>query len=279
MTKQTIRRLHQIYGILLAVVTVVAGVCLMVACLGIYHSGDKPYSREAVAAAFAPISIPVYLCLGLVAGSFLLHLFLPMEEGRLKATPDAAMRLERLYARTDVSRWEAAACRQVQQEQRLRRVHRLVTGVLAAIGTAVFLVYALDSRHFSSTDVNGSMIKAMLWLTPCALLPCVYGIIAWFVCTASVRRETAILTAQLVARVVDDKTKATGEKEEAVKASAEAVEAPSVAKRTAAFPERAVRYGVLAVGLALLVYGFATGGIADVLTKAVNICTECIGLG
>ncbi|MBQ8683609.1 MAG: thioredoxin [Clostridia bacterium] len=40
-----------------------------------------------------------------------------------------------------------------------------------------------------------------------------------------------------------------------------------------------MRYGVLAVGLALLVYGFATGGIADVLTKAVNICTECIGLG
>ncbi|MBQ9859332.1 MAG: thioredoxin [Clostridia bacterium] len=41
----------------------------------------------------------------------------------------------------------------------------------------------------------------------------------------------------------------------------------------------AVRLALLAVGLFLLIYGFATGGIADVLTKAVNICTECIGLG
>ena len=33
------------------------------------------------------------------------------------------------------------------------------------------------------------------------------------------------------------------------------------------------------VGLVILVYGFFAGGTADVLTKAVNICTECVGLG
>ena len=34
---------------------------------------------------------------------------------------------------------------------------------------------------------------------------------------------------------------------------------------------------VLAVGL--LILGYCTGGTADVLTKAINICTECVGLG
>ncbi len=29
----------------------------------------------------------------------------------------------------------------------------------------------------------------------------------------------------------------------------------------------------------LILFGFFTGGTADVLTKAVNICTECVGLG
>ena len=40
-----------------------------------------------------------------------------------------------------------------------------------------------------------------------------------------------------------------------------------------------LRLALLSVGIFLLVYGFMTGGTADVLTKAINICTECVGLG
>ncbi len=36
---------------------------------------------------------------------------------------------------------------------------------------------------------------------------------------------------------------------------------------------------VLGVAIIILVMGAIWGGYADVLTKAVNICTECIGLG
>lgn len=39
------------------------------------------------------------------------------------------------------------------------------------------------------------------------------------------------------------------------------------------------RLVILGVAIAVLILGFAIGGYADVLTKAVNICTECIGLG
>lgn len=42
---------------------------------------------------------------------------------------------------------------------------------------------------------------------------------------------------------------------------------------------RISRYCILGVAVLFLVYGLATGGIADVLAKAINICTECIGLG
>jgi hypothetical protein len=39
------------------------------------------------------------------------------------------------------------------------------------------------------------------------------------------------------------------------------------------------RYSILAAALVLTVLGFLTGGWQDVLTKAINICSECIGLG
>jgi len=40
-----------------------------------------------------------------------------------------------------------------------------------------------------------------------------------------------------------------------------------------------LRLTLLAAGALLLLAGLLSGGTADVLTKAVNICSECIGLG
>ncbi|MBQ8324841.1 MAG: thioredoxin [Clostridia bacterium] len=37
--------------------------------------------------------------------------------------------------------------------------------------------------------------------------------------------------------------------------------------------------GLALIAVALIVLGRTSGGAADVLTKAINICTECIGLG
>lgn len=43
--------------------------------------------------------------------------------------------------------------------------------------------------------------------------------------------------------------------------------------------DEAVRMVLIVLAVALLALGIANGGMHDVLVKAVNICTECIGLG
>ncbi|MCI8343608.1 MAG: thioredoxin [Clostridia bacterium] len=40
-----------------------------------------------------------------------------------------------------------------------------------------------------------------------------------------------------------------------------------------------MRLWVLAVGVTFIVLGVLNDGMHDVLIKAINICTECIGLG
>ena len=77
MTKEKMKQIHLIYSIVLSVMLCIAGICLMVACVGTYRSGDQPFSRQSVAAAFSPIAVPVLLCLGLIIIGFLLDLFLP----------------------------------------------------------------------------------------------------------------------------------------------------------------------------------------------------------
>ena len=40
-----------------------------------------------------------------------------------------------------------------------------------------------------------------------------------------------------------------------------------------------IKFTILGLSVTVIVVGFLLGGYSDVLTKAINICTECIGLG
>ena len=96
----------------------------------------------------------------------------------------------------------------------------------------------------------------MLFRSPCMALPFGYGIFAAFAGRASIKRETELV-------------------KEALKA------APTVKSEKQATKEKLpwLRYALLVVAVGILVYGYFAGGTNDVLTKAINICTECVGLG
>jgi formate-dependent nitrite reductase membrane component NrfD len=147
MTKETKMRILRVYSILLGVVIVIAALCLMAGCLSIYNSGHQPYSPEIVAQTFSKISIPVFLCIGMIILGFVLN----------------------------------------------------------------FLLSPVDEKK---------------------------------------EKKVANITKEL--------------------SEADILEAKRI---------KVTRYCILGVAILFLVYGLATGGIADVLAKAINICTECIGLG
>ena len=255
MTIERAKRIRLISGILTGASAVLAGICLVTACVGIYRSGDRPFSREAVAQAFSPIALPVYLCLALVVLGFVLSLALPRDSAKAKAVRNPAMVLKNLRSRVDLGRCGQELQTALLAEAGRRRKDNILTAALLVLGSAVFLWFALQPGAFHQSQINGSMIRNISILFACMAPAGVWAVCAAFRARRSMEAEIALL------KTVPAEAKVPAQK--AVRAN-----------RTAA-----VRWVILAAAVICLIYGFCTGGTADVLTKAVNICTECVGLG
>ncbi len=254
MTQNTKIWVRRGYYTLITILLVVVAVCLMVQCVAIYRLGDEPFTRQRIAEHFAPIAVPVYACLGLVAVGFALSPLLPTAPD---SDPDRdAVTLRRLQAKTDLDACPIELTRAVCKHRRARNRHYYATLILLAVGTAVFLWYALDNGNYTA-DFNGSMINAMWVLLPCMGIPALYGIFTAYFCRRSVKAEIALLRT----------------------APKEAVSPAPKAQAKAETWMPYVQGGILAAGIGLVVYGALYNGAADMLWKAVNICKECIGIG
>lgn len=257
MNELSIKRIHRIYSILLSIVLIIAGLCLMFSCIDIYKSGKQTFSREAVANAFSKISIPIYICIFLTILGFLLDLFLPNVIGKGKVNLSKDMLLKNIQNKKDLSQCEIDIVSAVTIERKKRRLHSALRMVVIFISGVVFLAYALDSDHFHQTDINGSMIKAMLVLIPCLFISFAYSLFTVIINEKSMFNEIELLKKlPTKERLEADELAYSNDKKITV-----------------------IRFLILIFGIGILVYGFYAGGTRDVLTKAVNICTECIGLG
>ena len=240
---------------LLAAFTVLAGLCLGAGCLWIYHSGgDQVYTPEKVAQAFSAIALPIWLWLVLVLIRGILHILCPTEAKKSNGIPDE-MTLQRLQRRVDLTLCPPELQRGIAAIREEREQAAKRGAIILAICSGVFLIYGLDPSHYYSTQINKAVVIAVCFLLICMAVPFLRSLDAIKQTKHSMRIEIELLKS-----------------------------APATAKITPAAPRQhwgtaALRCGLLVAALALLVYGFLSGGTADVLTKAVNICTECVGLG
>ena len=245
-------RIGKILGILLSISIIVAGLCLMVQCLSIYNSGDKPYSREAVARAFDRISVPVLVCLALMLITNLYNLFVDSPSLKKGASGNASYIIKAITRRREIIYDEGLA-----KEHRTRRIHNIVLSILTALGFGCFFVYALNPSNYHQSEINASMIKAIAVFGICIVLPFIYSIICIIINENSRRREIEILRTHIKDAPI-----------KAPEAKASDCKFLTVLKVTA-----------LAIITGIILFGLFSGGTEDVLTKAINICTECIGLG
>lgn len=150
--------------------------------------------------------------------------------------------------------------RAASRYQQLRRQEWILTIIVAVCTVACLILpvlYLLNGDNFPKKDITDE-VTAAAW----NVLPAVAVLAADYIAYVYVRRQIM------------------REEQAALKAAIAAGESCSQAPAQKKIPwVRIARISLAVAGIALVILGVFNGSMQEVLTKAIKICTECIGLG
>ena len=253
------KRVRILYGILISVMLTVSGVLLMMSCVNVYRIGHRPFTPDNIAAEFSKIAVVVWITVAIVAIGIILALVLPEEKAKLRAAIDKKVILERLERRIDPEKLPCDVAEKINKEKKLRKILCIAAIALIVAAAIPAAIFAFSFKNFTA-DHDASVLRACILILPLAF----FGI---GIATAYVIIESASIDRQL-----------TLVKSAMISASGKSADAEY---KKEASPKLAtgIRIAVAVLAIVFIVLGIFNGGMADVLSKAINICTECIGLG
>lgn len=262
MSQKNLKKLHTAYGIALSAIVVILGLCFIISCLHIYYGGGRveAYSRDIVGDHLKTLIAPVIISVLAILGGAVLSFF-PLERSKPKSKIEHRVSLSRLYARTDLGKAEKIHLNKIEREIRLRKIATIsLIALLSACGIVSFIYFVLPSS-FPADDLILEVALSMAILIPCAVVAFAGALAHYFVCNASYVREYDILLEVFKTTIK--------------KPDAKIAKNAETSKR-GIFITQCI---IVTIAVTFIIIGVFNGGMADVLQKAVNICTECIGLG
>ena len=245
------------------------------------------------------IIVPVILCIVGIVGGMILSFF-PLDVIKNKGIIDTGITVKKM---TTYKSCHGDIGNSIRKEHKLRKNAATFTLTVNLICIAISLAYGLNKNNFPAIDINGEMINAMLLIIPLTVigLASIYATV--LIRNASYARELEITKKSLKESKKKPYSKCTRATLTGLSSAPKklncrtrlyckfevnsAVETPTKIKKALNPSEKGLskksmlgaRLTILVLAVTFIIIGAFNGGMADVLRKAVNICTECIGLG
>lgn len=277
MTKNRADLLKSIYRICFSVLTGIVGLLFIAQAWSIYASAPQnAYTTANISKHFLQILAPVILWGIALVGNIVLGFVFPDAPEKATAYLSGSVKLarmekrlpEELKGKTDVCKvllilvWSACA-------------------VFFVAAMAVSLAYLFDKTYAPMMGslfftehgaVADRLFRILPWLLAAMLLVCLCGAYEYFYYTRGLSRAKTALAQAAKEKKLQPVTETPLRGFAAFKAKMEAfIEKPAVVW--------SMRGVLLAVGVTFFIWGIVNGGMISVLEKAINICTQCIGLG
>ncbi len=253
----------KLYLTLQSVLCILLVILLVASTLSIYREGkaqkaEDPmasiYSREKTAEKFRPIAPLFFGAIGLTVAGWILAV---KDENADKPVRDAELTRDLTVARV------AQPNEEMKKEREKQKKLLWVGWVLFFLCMVPIGLYISDGAHFPDGNLEEMIASLALHVFPWIILGLGCLTVSSILQEKSQERETA--AAQM--RIKE-------EKEAGIKAGPKKEVQPGNAKA-----KQTLQIVVVIAAVIFIILGVCNGSAKAVLTKAANICTECIGLG
>ena len=259
------------YSVFLGVYTAVIGVLFLAEAADLYYSGvdalqatQGMYSRAEVGARLGELLAPLILwVLAIVLGAVIFELF-PAAQKRDRVRDDVKL-YSRLRRRASEEK-NPDIYAKIKQYERVRLGVRLFALAFCLLSAAMCIAYLATASHFTSLAELNQNILGM-----------VANVLPWVGAALAVLILEAVFEAMFARKLLLSLKTIVGSTDTPPKFEAQA-------ERVSAFFNNkwtifGIRLAVFVLAVTFIGLGIANGGAQSVLIKAINICTECIGLG
>ena len=252
-------KLGRVITIATTVCLILLGIGIIVCCAHLYFTGgNTPYSRESVGQYLLILAVPAVVAIGLsIWGA--IYSSVKGEDCDESTKRTQVELLESFSARYDLSSFDEETQAIIRAERKRRLTFKCIAYAFSAAVFASVLVYIIGCADFTVETLNDDVVAALAIVLPFSAIALGIHVPRVYIAESSARVELEAMKAYIKEHGAPKKA-----------------EAPEVKKFDY---ENLVKYALLGVSVVLIVLGIINGGMADVLNKAVKICTECIGLG
>lgn len=280
------KRVRLVYGFVLGAFTVAVGALFLWQMLTIYFTGVSSgsssgiYSREIVGKAFSVIAVPFFLWIAMIFVGFILWEIFPCPPEKRRRMPED-YELYRLKKKmpASVSVRLQDRYREVRKEEKLLAAVKITAAALCLAAAIYAVCYLADPSNF----FGGDKLRATEAVVNLAvnLLPFAFAALVLLSGVTCYERYSAKKRLPHVKAMVADAAKR-GAQEERIDRKTCPVR-PVLDRWAAVRKSRyyliGVRVALACLAVSLIIAGVCNGNMNAILTKAINICLECIGIG
>lgn len=257
-----------IYSIFLGVFTVAVGIAIICVAADIYYSGkgaDIIYSREIVGDRLLKLAIPIiFLIAAIIFGAIF-----PLYQVKAKRQPeDTLKKLRNKIPQSGEGQFSAARAA-YKKATIVKLVAWLVALAVALTAAIVTLVYLVNTANFAGEEITEEIFAMVRNILPWLAASLGAAVAATVVCGVFANKQVA--AAKTMIKTGDKSTCVQKQEPKFISFIKALVDKPAFVW--------AVRGALFVIAVVFIVLGIVNGGAKDVLIKAINICTECIGLG
>lgn len=274
MTEKRKNLIRVCFDVFLSVLTIVCGILLIVQAQRIYHSADSsPYSYEKVSLYLSEIAWVLYIWIAAVIVGGILNAVIPPTPSRIRATIYSTKLSERLLLRLPSDSKNAY----IERTELIKKISWIIAAVVGVLSAIMVAITVFDHSNYSPLGDGFNPTADMLAMLP-RILP---WIGASFLIAVAATIYCEIASAHEVKEIKKLLAASKGGVKPVEKEKKSFLRMPAIFKdeKFSKYALLATRIALIVVSIVLIIVGAFNGGLHDLLEKAINICTECIGLG